>query len=198
MEDFIPMPPKDNFPSSKKNPISLRLKLCGENAGSAGLLDLLLGRGAEEFRLDDERQFRQMTLAEDLEESLLANVQDGGLSRHGSALVLGEERHQLIRIDDGAVELVSLQMVRSHTDFTEVTGMVLVKVNSVVMLTTGVTATTGMLAMFPDASMTVTHVSAQLSGLLGLLLRHFEFLESLRKKSESPFQNFKQIETTQL
>ena len=49
----------------------------------------------------------------------------------------------------------------------------------VVMLSTGVTATTGMLAVFADTTMAVAHVSAQLSGLLGLLLGHFESLLKL-------------------
>ena len=41
------------------------------------------------------------------------------------------------------------------------------------MLSTGVTATTWMLAVFADATVAVAHVTAQLSGLLRLLLRHF-------------------------
>ena len=48
------------------------------------------------------------------------------------------------------------------------------------MLSTGVTATTGMLAVFANATMTVTHVSTQLSCLLGLFFRHFE-LPSVNK-----------------
>lgn len=36
-----------------------------------------------------------MTLAEHLEESLLANVQDGGLAGDGNALVFREEGYQL-------------------------------------------------------------------------------------------------------
>ena len=41
------------------------------------------------------------------------------------------------------------------------------------MLTTGVTATTGMLAVLADAAMAMADVTAQLSRLLGLLFRHF-------------------------
>ena len=41
------------------------------------------------------------------------------------------------------------------------------------MLTTGVTATTGMLSVFADASVAMTDVTAQLSGLLRLFFRHF-------------------------
>ena len=42
-----------------------------------------------------------------------------------------------------------------------------------VMLSSGVTATTGMLAVFSDASVAVAHVTSQLSRLLGLFFRHF-------------------------
>ena len=48
----------------------------------------------------------------------------------------------------------------------EVSGMVLVKVDSVVMLTTGVTAASGMLPVLPDPAMTMGHVSSQLPSLL--------------------------------
>lgn len=114
-----------------------------------------------------------MTLAEHLEESLLANVQDGGLAGDGNALVFREEGYQLVQVDDGTVKLVSLQMVSSHADLTEITRMVFVEIDSVVMLTTGVTATSRMLAVLSDATMTVAHVTSQLSRLLGLLFRHF-------------------------
>ena len=44
--------------------------------------------------------------------------------------------------------------------------MVFVEVDSVMVLTTGVTATSGMLSVFADAAVTVRHVAAKLSGLL--------------------------------
>jgi len=50
-----------------------------------------------------------------------------------------------------------------HTDFTEVTWMVLIEHNSVVVLTSGVTTTTGMLTMLSDTTVTGGHVSALLS-----------------------------------
>lgn len=42
----------------------------------------------------------------------------------------------------------------AHTDLTEVTGMVLVHVGSVVVLTTGHTTTTGVLAVLADTTLT--------------------------------------------
>ncbi len=44
--------------------------------------------------------------------------------------------------------MVSLLVEIPHSDFSKVTGMVLVHVRSVVVLTTGKTSTTGMLAVF--------------------------------------------------
>merc|ERR1712087_1028564 len=151
----------------------LLLGLGGEDAGSAGLLDLLLGRGAEELGLDDHRQLGQMTFAQDFEEAGFADVDDRRFSLNRRSLIFGQEGRQLVQVDDGAVKLVPLQVESPHTDFTEVTRMVLVEINSVVMLSSGVTATTGMLAVFADASVAVAHVTSQLPRLLGLLFRHF-------------------------
>lgn len=44
--------------------------------------------------------------------------------------------------------------------------MVFVKVDSVMVHATSVTATTGVLPVLPDTSVTMTHVSSQLPGLL--------------------------------
>merc|ERR1712126_477592 len=147
--------------------------LRGEDASAASLLDLLLGESAEELGLDDHGQLGQMPFAEDFEEASFADVDDGSLARNRRPLIFRKQGYQLIQIDDGAVELVPLQMVRPHADFSEVTRMVLVEIDSVVMLATGVTATTGVFAVFSDATMTVTDVTSQLSRLLGLLFRHF-------------------------
>merc|ERR1719402_1708945 len=147
--------------------MSLRLLLLlfcrclgGEDAGSAGLLDLLLGRGAEELGLDDHRQLGQMSFAQDFEEAGFADVDDRRFSLNRRSLIFGQEGHQLVEIDNGAMQLVPLQVESPHTDFAEVTRMVLVEVNSVVMLSSGVTATTGMLAVFADASVAVAHVTS--------------------------------------
>lgn len=48
----------------------------------------------------------------------------------------------------------------THTDLTEVTGVVLVNVGTVVVLTTGHTATTGGLAVLADTTVTGGHIAA--------------------------------------
>lgn len=60
----------------------------------------------------------------------------------------------LVEVDDGLPKLV-LQLVEvPHTDFTEVTRVVLVHVRAVVVLTTGKTTTTGVLAVLAYTTMT--------------------------------------------
>ncbi len=68
------------------------------------------------------------------------------------------------------------------TDLSEVAGMVLVEVDAMVVLTTGVTATTGVLSVFADTSVAVRHVSAQLSSL-PLPRRHLSGFYSLCNNS---------------
>jgi hypothetical protein len=53
----------------------------------------------------------------------------------------------LVQVDDGLPFVVALEVEVAHTDFTEVTGMVLVEVGTVVVLTTGHTTTTRVLAV---------------------------------------------------
>ena len=53
-----------------------------------------------------------------------------------------------------------------HSNLSEVSGMILVKVDSVVMLATSVSTTSGVLPVLSDPTMTVGHVSSQLPGLL--------------------------------
>ena len=65
-----------------------------------------------------------------------------GAENHRSS---GEFSTNLVQVDDGAVKFVPLQVESPHTDFAEVTRMVLVKVDTMVVLTTGITTTTRML-----------------------------------------------------
>jgi hypothetical protein len=57
-------------------------------------------------------------------------------------------------------------MEMTHTDFTKVTRMKFIKVNTVMMLTTGFTATTWMFTMLSDTTVTGGDVTTFLSVLL--------------------------------
>ena len=66
----------------------------------------------------------------------------------------------LLEVDDGLPEVVLLLVEVSHTHFTEVTGMVLVHVRAVVVLTTGKTTTTRMLPGLANTTVTGRDVAA--------------------------------------
>jgi len=75
------------------------------------------------------------------------------------------EQTYLIQVDNRLPEVVALLVEVSHTDLSKVTGMVLVHVGSVVMLSTSETATTWMLAVLAYTTVTGRDVSAVLAGL---------------------------------
>lgn len=71
----------------------------------------------------------------------------------------------LVNVDGGAVVVVAELVVVAHTDLTEVTRVVLVKVGTVVVLTTGKTTTSRMLPVLSDTTVTGRDVSAVLAGV---------------------------------
>lgn len=120
--------------------------LCDELDNTASLLDLLLGLSGNVAGADDDRDSRETTLAENLGVAEGEEVEDRSLVRRlvGEvcvALLGGDQRPELVEVDDGLPELLLRLVEVTHTDFTEVTGMVLVDVGAVVVLTTGHTTT---------------------------------------------------------
>lgn len=83
-----------------------------------------------------------------------------------------DQRPELFDVDDGAEELVAQLVEVSHSDLAEVTRMILVEQNAVVVHASGVTSASGMLAMLADSSV----AGADVTSLLPVLLesrRHF-------------------------
>lgn len=74
-------------------------------------------------------------------------------------------RTYLVEVDDGLPELVLELVEVPHTNLTEVTRVVLVDVGTVVVLTTGHTATTGRLAVLADTTFTGRDMATVLAGL---------------------------------
>jgi hypothetical protein len=116
-------------------------------ASTTHSLDLLLGELGEVLGLNNDGLLGQSALAQHLEETLLGDVDDGhGVGGSGLGVLLASlvahEGPQDVQVDDGAVEFVHLLVEVPHTDLTEVTRVVLVEVNAVMVLTTGVTTTT--------------------------------------------------------
>lgn len=85
---------------------------------------------------------------------------------------------QFVQVDFGPEFVLAAQVEVPHTDLTEVTRMVFVEVDAVMVHTTSVTATSGMLAVLADTTVTVADVTTQLPGLLPLDIR-------LKRKSRS-------------
>jgi len=137
---------------------------------TTSLLDLLLSELADPSCADNQRDFGNSALAKQLGVAQGEKVEngDGVLLLTGDVGVTslgGDEGPQLVEVDDGLPEVVLLLVEVSHTNLTEVTGMVLVHVGSVVVLTTGQTTTTGVLAVLSDTSLTGGDVTAVLAGL---------------------------------
>ena len=85
-----------------------------------------------------------------------------------SEFVMSNQRPQFVQVESWAEFVLAAQMEVPHTNFSKVTGMVFVKVDAVVVHTTSVTATTRMLTVLANTTMTVTHMTTKLSGLLPL------------------------------
>lgn len=112
-------------------------------------------------------------------------VNDGGF---GTLLLLkfsnfvdADQRPQLVQVKSRAEFVLTAQVEVSHTNFTEVTRMVFVEVDAMMVHTTSVTATTRMLTVLADTTVTMTHMTTQLSGLLPLDIR----LQTQRNKWNS-------------
>ena len=145
--------------------------LSNQDADSTSSLDLLLGRSAEELGLDDRRLLWQMTLAKNFVVSSSDNIDDRSFVRLLRILeprLFRDEGPQLVEIDRGAEVLLLSQMEVTHTDLSEVTRMVFVEVDSVMMLTAGITTTSGMLTVFANTTMSMADMTPQLAALLVL------------------------------
>ena len=107
-----------------------------------------------------------MTLSEDLEETSLGDIDDGGLGGGGVlAGLLGDKSPEGVNVDGGAEGVVSVEVEVAHTNLSEVSGVEFVKVDSVVVLTSSVTTSSGTLSVLANATVTGTDVSSLLAAL---------------------------------
>lgn len=143
--------------------------LGSEDNGTTGGLDLGLGTAGDVAGLDNDGLLGETTLAKNLAVTGAEGVNDGdNLLVVGvlETVLLGDKVPEVADIDDGAVLGVALQVEVAHTNLTKVTGMVLVKVDTVVVLTTSKTTTSGMLPVLTDTTVTGRDVSALLAVLV--------------------------------
>ena len=136
---------------------------------TAGLLDFPLGLGAYVAGLNDDWN-GDAALAQQFCVAVAKEVDDWGGVGFGFAHILvallgGNKGHEFIDVHDGLPVVVAEKMEVSHTNLTEVTGMVFVQVGTVVVLTTGKTTSTRVLAMLADTTVSSTDMASVLSRL---------------------------------
>jgi hypothetical protein len=112
-------------------------------------LDLFLSAAGNKLGANNDRLLRETTLGKNLVVAMLKSINNSNLL---GVLVLvanifTNKSPDLVKVDNGTMELVLGLVEVSHTDLTKVTRMVLVHVNTVMMLTTSKTATTRMLSV---------------------------------------------------
>jgi hypothetical protein len=98
--------------------------------------------------------------------------------------LLRDQRPDRIQVDGRAEELVVGLVEVTHTDLAKVARVVLVHVDAVVVLTTGVTATTRVLAVLADATITHGHVTTLLASLLQSGRLRTRKKESIHKRNK--------------
>lgn len=143
--------------------------LSSQHARTTGQFDLLFGLAGEQFRLDDDGSLGKVSGTEQLEVTEFHQINHGdllGVLLGLSANFLRHQSPQLGEVERRAELVVAVQVEVPHTDLTEVTGMVLIVVDTMMVHTTSVTATTRMLAVLANTTVTVADMATQLPGLL--------------------------------
>jgi len=132
----------------------------------SNFLDLLLSKLANKLGSDDQWLLWELSLSEDLEVSVVGHINNwcgrGILGGLGTGII-SNKGPNLVQVDDWAEVLVLVQVEVTHTDLSKVTWMVFIKHDSVVMLSSCITATSWMLSMLSNTTVSCGHVSSLLS-----------------------------------
>jgi len=143
-------------------------RLCSEDAGAADSLDLLLSALCEELGADDKGLLGETALSEDLKVASVSDVddRDGGALLPVLADVLGDEVPETVDVHRRAEVVVVVEVEHTHAVLAKVAGMVAVKQRAVVVLATSVTATSRVLTLTDNTTVTHLHVATHLPALL--------------------------------
>ena len=176
-----------------KNPIpvfSISLCLRSEDTGTTDRTDLLLRTLREELGADNNGLLREVALAEHLEEAGVRDVDHGDRAALLPVLahVLGDQRPQTVQVHRRHVVAVVQEVELAHAVLAKVAGVVAVKQRTVVVLATSVTATSGVLTVLDDATVTHLHVATQLPRL-PQTSRHCSFDENNKKTKKKQTKN---------
>ena len=140
------------------------IQLGGKDTSATNCLDLFFSDSGEKPSLDDHGLLRQASFSKNFEVSCSADVDYWSLLCVlfvFDTSLFRDEGPKLVQVNSWAVLIgvVGVDVEVPHTNFTEVSGMVFVEINAVVMLTTSVTATSRMLPVLANTAMTVGDVS---------------------------------------
>ena len=97
-------------------------RLSSEDDSTSSGLDLLLSNAADELGLHDNRSV-DVASAQELEHSVLGEIDNRGLGGVLGGLLLslsGNQAPDLVQVHGGAVVSLTVQVVVSHTDLSEV------------------------------------------------------------------------------
>lgn len=141
--------------------LDLRPALCLGNKlhSTANCLDLLLGALTDKSGTDNNRNSGDAALTEDLAVAGSQSINHWSRSGRSSRKVLlavltRDETPELVQVKNWAPLTVLQEVEVTVTDLTEVTWVVSVKVGTVMMLATSHTATTRVLAVLADTTVT--------------------------------------------
>merc|ERR1712212_482591 len=141
-----------------------------DHTSTTSFFDLLFSRSSEVPCFHDHWLFRKKTFTKNFVVTSLNTIDNRSrtfrLLRIVSACLFADQGPEFIKVHSWTVIFVHRLMVVEHTDFSEVTGMVFVEQGTVMMLTTGLTTSTGMFTMFTNTTMASTFVSSLLTVLV--------------------------------
>jgi hypothetical protein len=149
--------------------------LCTKQASTTSGLDLLFCQPGKVFCLHNDGN-SDLSISEQFEDTLGNQVDHRGLS---SAILgslkdaLASNVKQLINIASGVEGAIAHQVKVTHTDLSEITRVILIHHNTVMVLTTSVTATTRVMTVTSDTTVTGRYVTA-LFPVLVISGRHIE------------------------
>lgn len=160
------------------------MKLSNKDTSTTGSLNLLFSTATEEASLDNEGLSRETTSGQNLSETSIKSVDNGGSTiSSGLQSFLRNQRGKLINVDNWLPVGLTGQMEVAHTDLTKVSRMVTIHVDAMMVHTTGKTTTSGMLTVLSNTTVTGRNVSALLAIFLivGGLYRLDGCMEGIRK-----------------
>lgn len=139
-----------------------RSNLGNKNTSTTGGLNLFFGTTREEASLDDDWLGGQNTLAQNLSISSLQRIDDGD----GVTLSLCHgQRKELFQVHNGAMMHIACIVEMTHTQLSKESGMEAIKVGAVVSKTSSLSATSWMLTVFSNTTVTGGDVATELPGL---------------------------------